>query len=285
MANFNNERNEQKNKKAIEQIDEAQPLCLSPECDKLADAAMNIDLVVSELEGRKMSTKKAKDILKHGSESAWECEGCMGWEQVRDKALAELELAKSEPESCVGSDRLREKRGNPDDLPVIDSFSEGDPSKPEPGKFTTEEARIFFKTGLNMVGCTSWESMKKLVEGLVKVGLKACKHIDSLQEQLEAKKKSSCVYCKGTRRVEAFAGQLSLGWGRCPHCASDVLEKQIAAKQKELENAAKICIEQANEIVAKDTEIERLTDCLLTLKDTSGAGDLELIEQALKGKE
>ena len=75
-------------KRAIEQIDEAQPLCPSPGCDCLSDAAMNIDLVVSE-----------------------------------------IEAAESKPNS------------GPDDLPVIDSFSEGDPSKPEPGEFTTRSKR------------------------------------------------------------------------------------------------------------------------------------------------
>jgi len=82
----------------------------------------------------------------------------------------------------------------------------------------------------------------------------AAMNIDLVVSELEAE----CIYCKGTRRVEAFAGNISLGWGRCTHCASDVLEKQLAAKQKELENAAKICIEQANEIVARDKEIKGL---------------------------
>jgi hypothetical protein len=55
-----------------------------------------------------------------------------------------------------------------------------------------------------------------------------------LQERLKAIE-SPCTYCKGTRRVEAFADNISLGWGRCPHCASDVLEGQLAAKDKEIE--------------------------------------------------
>lgn len=42
--------------------------------------------------------EKAKEILRGGSESAWECEACMGWEQVQKRVLAELEVAESKPE-------------------------------------------------------------------------------------------------------------------------------------------------------------------------------------------
>ena len=91
-------------KRAIEQIDEAQPLCPSLECDKLADAAMNIDLVVSELEASKPPTPPT---------------------------TPPTECVDTEPTGSVsgvsGGAAGREKRGNPDDLPVIDSFNEGDP--------------------------------------------------------------------------------------------------------------------------------------------------------------
>lgn len=51
-------------KQAIEQIDEAQPLCPSPGCDSLADAAMSIDLVVSE-----KFIKGAKELRAKGATS------------------------------------------------------------------------------------------------------------------------------------------------------------------------------------------------------------------------
>jgi hypothetical protein len=101
-------------------------------------------------------------------------------------------------------------------------------SKPEPVEFTKKVEKILDDCKYGRV--TNVEGSNAMIPLLKE----ACDLIDSLQEQLKAIE-SPCTYCKGTRRVEAFADNISLGWGRCPHCASDVLEGQITAKDKEIE--------------------------------------------------
>ena len=105
------------------------------------------------------------------------------------------------------------------------------------------------------------DSLQEQVRQLEELGAKSGaaflakdEEIHRLQEQLKGYKERINKMKVGSLSPETRLN----GYKVCVEAMQkrkEELFKQLAAKQKELENAAKICTDQANEIVARDKEI------------------------------